>query len=87
MDTPPRRPARRCPRAPAADIAAADNRRAELHADVALQNRLLKSQDILANAANRRQEIGIGGLMGGGQLVCRHAKRLGREAGLVDPAE
>ncbi len=53
--------------------------------DVLGHQRLLELQNVLANAANRFQELGIGPAVGLFQLIGRDAQRRGIDFGLVDP--
>ena len=50
-----------------------------------MQNRLLELADVLGHPADRFEQLRIGRGMGLGQFRRRHAERVGRKLGLVDP--
>jgi hypothetical protein len=57
-------------------------RRFDLH--VAMYDRRLETQDVIADAANGFQEFGRCSGVGGNQVLTRHAERIGRELGRVE---
>jgi hypothetical protein len=57
-----------------------------IEANVAVQDGLLKFPHVSADAADGGQEAARDGGVGGGQVGERHADRLRRQMGLVDPS-